>query len=125
MSNETKKKIKYDAEYISYVANGDSAAVFITRDIVESINTQGKWIDVSNIVDAEKYEYEFDEKYFSRWDFKSFDVELFPRKIQPVYPENISDEHKKYITWQTSQKDIASQRQAGYVGTKFRICQND
>ena len=29
------QKIKYSPEYISYLANGDSAAVFITRDIVK------------------------------------------------------------------------------------------
>lgn len=40
------QKIKYSPEYISYLANGDSAAVFITRDIVKSINTENKWIDV-------------------------------------------------------------------------------
>ena len=40
------QKIKYSPEYISYLANGDSAAVFITRDIVKSINTKDKWIDV-------------------------------------------------------------------------------
>ena len=44
MSNQN--KIKYDSAYISYVANGDSAAVFIARDIVRSIDTSGMWIDV-------------------------------------------------------------------------------
>lgn len=39
MNNQN--KMKYDAEYISYVNNGDSAAVFIVRDIVKSINTAG------------------------------------------------------------------------------------
>lgn len=41
-----KHKIKYDSEYISYVENGDSVAVFIVRDIVRSIDTSGMWIDV-------------------------------------------------------------------------------
>ena len=44
LSNQN--KIKYDSAYISYVANGDSAAVFIARDIVRSIDTSGMWIDV-------------------------------------------------------------------------------
>ena len=30
---------KNDPEYISYLQNGDSAAVFIVRDIVKSVNT--------------------------------------------------------------------------------------
>ena len=40
------QKIKYSPEYISYLENGESAAVFITRDIVKLINTKDKWIDV-------------------------------------------------------------------------------
>ena len=39
LSNQN--KIKYDSAYISYVANGDSAAVFIVRDVVRSIDTSG------------------------------------------------------------------------------------
>ncbi|MCQ2430987.1 MAG: Gfo/Idh/MocA family oxidoreductase, partial [Clostridia bacterium] len=35
-----------------------------------------------------------------------FEVELFPRKTNPVYPEHASDEDKKYITWQTAHNDI-------------------
>lgn len=31
---------KHDAAYIRYVENGESKAVYITRDIVESINTK-------------------------------------------------------------------------------------
>ena len=37
---------KNDPEYISYLQNGDSAAVFIVRDIVKSVNTSGMWIDI-------------------------------------------------------------------------------
>ena len=43
---------KHDAAYIRYVENGESKAVYITRDIVESINTKDKWIDVLNIDNA-------------------------------------------------------------------------
>lgn len=39
-------KIKYDSKYISYVKDGNSAAVFIIRDIVKSIDTKRKWIDI-------------------------------------------------------------------------------
>ena len=69
---------KNDPEYISYLQNGDSAAVFIVRDIVKSVNTSG--------------------------------IELFPRKIKPVYPEYSSIADKKYITWKTANEDISKQR---------------
>lgn len=36
------KAWKYDDEYISYIASGESAAVFVVRDIVSSIDTKGK-----------------------------------------------------------------------------------
>ena len=114
---DKKSKLKYDAEYIRYVEHGESAAVFITRDIVETINTGGKWIDISAI-DGEK-------KLYNRrvyWNFKSFVAELFPRKTQPVYPQGASDEEIKYITWQTAHADIDAQRAAGYIGSKYKIC---
>ncbi|MBD3879890.1 MAG: hypothetical protein SR1Q5_09495 [Quinella sp. 1Q5] len=121
----TNEKIQYDAEYIRYVEHGESAAVFITRDIVKSIKTKGKWIDVLNI-DGDKIETRFfddkgREKIDFSWNFKSFSVELFPRKTQPVYPDYASDEEKKYITWQTAHADIANLRQKGYKGVKFEI----
>lgn len=84
-----KKKIKYDAAYISYVKNGESAAVFITRDLAIEVPTGGMWVDV---ISADKKGRKDD-----RWDFNYFIVELFPRKTKPVYPENASDDEKKYI----------------------------
>ncbi len=114
--SEQKSKIKYDAEYIRYLEYGESAAVFITRDLVETINTKGKWIDISAI--------DYGKKLSGRgvyWDFKSFVAELFPRKMQPVYPQYASDAEIKYITWQTAHADINAQRAAGYVGPKYKI----
>lgn len=121
----TEEKFKHDAEYISYIKHGESAAVFITRDIVKSIKTKGKWIDVLNI-DGDKIETRFfddkgREKIDFSWNFKSFSVELFPRKTQPVYPAYASDEEKKYITWQTAHADISNLRSKGYKGVKFEI----
>ena len=69
------KKEKYDAEYISYIESGESAAVFVARDIVRSINTTGKWIDIVDLKERRKYE--------GRWDFDYFIIELFPRKRSP------------------------------------------
>lgn len=106
-------KIKYDSEYISYIENGESAAVFIIRDVVKAIDTTNKWIDV------------IDLKGFKnpnlKWNFSEITVELFPRKSKPFYPKNASDYEKKYITWQTAQKDISEQRNNGYRGQKFLV----
>ena len=43
------KDRKHDAEYISYVESGEAAAVFIVRDLVRSIETKDKWVDVISI----------------------------------------------------------------------------
>ena len=115
MAKKKKKKQRkiYDSEYISYVERGYSAAVFITRDVVDSIDTTGKWIE---ILDTES-----DKNKWDQWDFKSIMVEIFPRKINPVYPKNSDIDEKHYITWKTAQKDIAAQRLENYVGEKFKI----
>ena len=106
-------KYKHDTDYISYVESGESAAVFVARDIVRSIDTSGMWIDILSL-DGFKNE-------DNRWDFQYFTIELFPRKKYPKYPNNATDEDKKYITWKTAHEDIAEQRRHGYQGTKFRI----
>lgn len=106
-------KIKYDSEYISYVEHGDSAAVFIVRDLVKNIDTSKMWIDIIKT---------WGEKNESGvWDFVKIKIELFPRKIKPIYPQNASTEDKKYITWKTAHEDIDQQRSQGYIGKKFII----
>lgn len=77
------EKIKYDPEYISYVEHGDSAAVFIVRDVVEAIDTRGKWIDVLETLGEKNYDF--------RWDFKWIRVEIFPRKTRPKYPKGAAE----------------------------------
>lgn len=109
-----KNKIEYDSEYISYVENGDSAAVFIVRDIVESIDTSGMWIDVTK-TDGYKNKYD-------KWDFSNIKIELFPRKTKPIYPQGAGIEEKKYITWKTANQDISIQKAQGYRGKKYIIC---
>ena len=109
-------KKKYDAEYISYVESGESAAVFVARDIVRSIDTTGKWIDV---LEPHPVGYKNQD---GQWDFEYFIVELFPRKTRPKYPEEADEEDKKYITWQTAHADIDRQRRQGYRGVRFKIC---
>lgn len=114
MAISEKNKKQYDSAYISYVKNGDSAAVYITRDIAKKVPTGGMWIDVVSINKKGRTD--------NRWDFNYFIVELFPRKTKPVYPKNASDDEKKYITWQTAHKDIDEQRKKGYKGAKYKIC---
>ncbi len=114
MAISEKKKKQYDAAYISYVKNGDSAAVYITRDIAKKVPTGGMWIDVVSMNKKGRTD--------NRWDFNYLIVELFPRKTKPVYPQNASDAEKKDITWQTAHKDIDEQRKKGYKGNKYKIC---
>ena len=107
-------KKKYDAEYISYVESGESAAVFITRDIVRVIDTTGKWIDILNL--------EGDKNKSGRWNFRYFTIELFPRKKKPEFLSNMDEEERAYTTWKTAHEDIGEQRSQGYRGKKYKIC---
>lgn len=115
-----RKEIKYSPEYISYVEHGDSAIVFITRDIVNEINTNGKWIDVIASSGGRRIFTGKDDAEY-RWNFDWFIVELFPRQTRPVYPKYASDSEKKYITWETANEDIAEWRRKGYKGERFKV----
>ena len=106
-------KRKYDADYIAYIESGESAAVFVARDIVGTIDTSGKWIDILKL--------EGSKNKYGQWDLKHFTIELFPRKNFPHYPNNATIDEKKYITWKTAIEDISEQRSSGYVGIKYMI----
>lgn len=108
---DKKEKIKYDSKYIAYVESGESAAVFVARDIAKDLDTRGKWIDIIY--------HDGHKKSGNKWIFKTIQIELFPRKTKPVYPENASEEDKKNITWQAALKDIVFQRSQGYKGPKY------
>ncbi len=110
-----KEKTKYSSEYISYVKNGDSAAVFITRDIAKQVNTNGKWID---IIDSDGF---MNTQKKAKWDFSRIVIELFPRITKPVYPDKVTNEEIDYITWKTARNDIVMLRQKGYKGQRFEI----
>lgn len=86
---------KHDAEYISYIESGESAAVFIVRDIVNSIDTRGKWVDVISLNNYYK------RGAGSKMAFNWIIVELFPRKMQTKYDKNDSA-HNRYLTWITA-----------------------
>ena len=111
------KDWKHDAEYISYVKSGEAAAVFIVRDLVKSIETKDKWVDVISLNTYCKKGAE-DRKAFN-WII----VELFTRKLQPKYDKNDSD-HNRYLTWVTAHEDIAKQRRAGVKGEKYLVLCN-
>lgn len=106
------KRKKYDAEYIRYMESGESAAVFIARDLCNKISTKGKWIDV---VDLDTYD------KLGGTAFNYFIVELFDRKIKPKYPKTSSQAEKRYLTWQTAHTDIMMQRNKGVNGPKYIV----
>lgn len=111
------KDWKHDSEYISYIESGESAAVFIVRDIVNSIDTKGKWVDVISLNTYYK------RGAGDRMAFNWIIVELFPGKMQPKYDKNDSA-HNRYLTWVTAHEDIAKQRQAGFHGEKYLVLCN-
>ena len=108
---------KHDSEYISYVESGESAAVFIVRDIVNSINTKGKWVD---IISVSTY---FKKGAEDRHAFNWIIAELFPRKMTPKY-DSLDAAHNRYLTWITANEDIANQREAGFCGEKYLVLCN-
>ena len=103
---------RHDAEYIRYVESGESAAVFVVRDVVQAVNTSGKWISIVSMNSR------IEEP--NGWAFDWIVCELFPRKIQPEYIGEDTD-YNRYITWKTAQLDIAQQRSKGYSGPKFLV----
>ena len=108
------KDWKHDTEYISYIESGESAAVFIVRDIVNSIDTKGKWVDVISLNTYYK------RGAGDRMAFNWIIVELFPRKMQPKYDKNDSA-HNRYLTWVTAHEALAKLRQAGFHGEKYLV----
>lgn len=112
--------MEYSQEYISYLKNGESAAVYIVRDIAKSINTEKKWVQIIDMCNAENYN---GQRYFNY-----IICELFDRKLLPKYPaqkEFVSiEEYKnqcKYITWQTAHDDINKQKEKGIIGAKYLL----
>ena len=112
MKNRDDKKWKHDPDYIRYIASGESATVFVVRDVVKAVKTSGKWI---SIISMNCYEQDDDGKAF-HW----IVCEIFQRKIQPVYIGQDTD-YNKYITWKTAHDDIADQRSKGVKGPKFLV----
>ena len=114
MVDNEREKWKHDTEYISYIESGESAAVFIVRDIVNSIDTSGKWIDVISL--NTYYKSGADDRKAFNWII----VELFPRNIKPSYDKK-DPSHNKYLTWKAAHEDISIQRAKGYNGPKYLV----
>lgn len=119
-----KKKRKdgiYDPEYIAYCEHGDSAAVFIMRDIQKNVDTTGFWIDIIESDHRLVKKRNSEGFYRTLHDFKYFVVELFPRVTKPDYAGCWTDDEKRYETWATAKGDIFRHRASGYVGRKYRV----
>ena len=120
---------RHDPEYIAYCEHGDSAAVFILRDIVKNVDTSGYWIDIVESVVRKHYERFKEYSKGGRLleirrdahDFEYFVGELFPRLTKPNYSECITDWDIRYETWKTAKADIKKQRDKGYVGRKYKV----
>lgn len=113
MHAKAKDEWKHDADYIRYIESGESAAVFIVRDMTKNVSTKNKWVDITSM-----------SPYWQDKDGRAFNwivAELFPRKTKPDYSKCKTDEEKKYLTWKTANGDISQQRSEGYSGPKYLI----
>lgn len=102
--NDSKEKwyLKFnDARFTSYIESGEAEAVHIVRDIVRSVNTTGKWIDVLSHSNG------------------LITCELFPRITHPKYTAD--PDMNKYLTWHAAHADISVHRSRGAIGEKFRV----
>ena len=111
-NNKANDEWKHDADYIRYVESGESAAVFVVRDVVRAVNTKGKWIDILSL-----------STHIQDEDGRAFDwiaAEIFPRKMNPEYDSG-NEARNKYLTWKTAHYDISQQRSEGYSGPKFLV----
>ncbi len=111
-------KAKYSDDEISRARHIDSKAKFIARDRIADavINTSGKWIAVNDFTATERR----DRKGNSSIDFDYVDVETFDKKLSPEYTQDMSEEEKHELTYQTAEKDIARQRKKGAKGPEYR-----
>ena len=64
-------------EYGDYLKTEEATIVFIVKNLVNSLDTRKKWIDV---VDIDTY-----ESRSNKYAFNYFVVELFDRKIHPRF----------------------------------------
>ena len=94
--------------------------MYLTKQLVHQIDTKNKWID---IVDYDQFSHRS-----NLVGFNYIIVEVFNRKIIPMYPEKktFSNEFAykqtcKAITWDVSHRDIEKQRASGARGLTYLI----
>ena len=79
---------RQDKDYLDYIDSGESAAVYIVKNIVKSLDTKNMWVDVVSI-----------NTYYKRGSgniaFNWIIVELFPRKIKPKY--DTDPDYNRYL----------------------------
>lgn len=100
-------------EYHLYLRSDEAAAVYFVKNLVNGIDTEGKWIDVIN---EERYPDVNDKPVF-----KNVVIELFERKIKPKYPKDADVMLTRAITWEAAHKDINEQRSHGIHGPVFEV----
>lgn len=107
------KNEKVFNDYLDYLESEEATIVFITKNLVNSVDTKKKWIDVVEFdcwgIRGKKYAFNY------------FIVELFERKIWPKFPKGATIEMKRAITWNTAHEDIQQQRFKGIRGPMFLI----
>lgn len=104
---------RQDKDYLDYIDSGESAAVYIVKNIVKSLDTKNMWVDVVSI-----------NTYYKRGSgniaFNWIVVELFPRKIKPKY--DTDPDYNRYLTWLTAHEDIEKQRIPVSMEKSFLYC---
>lgn len=103
---------RQDKNYHDYIDSGESAAVYIVKNIVKSLDTKNMWVDVVSL-----------STYCKRGSgniaFNWIIVELFPRKIKPKY--GTDPDYNRYLTCLTAHEDMEKQRDSGFHGEKFLV----
>lgn len=111
MNNNNHLKILKD--YHDYLKSKEATVVFIAKNLADKLDTKNKWVDV---VDLDSW-----GSRGEKFAFNYFIVELFERKIHPVYPKDADLRLCKAITWKTAHDDIEQQRTKGMRGSMFLI----
>lgn len=102
--------------YLDYERSEEAAIVFIAKNLVKDLDTKNKWVHV--------VDYDCWGRKGGRNGFNYIVVELFDRKLHPVYPKGADIKLKRAITWDTAHEDIKQQQDKGAKGPKFLItCQ--
>ena len=112
-------KAKYSDEEIERAKYIDSKAKFITRDRVSNdvIDTSKKWVGVNNV----KGEIKTDRYGNEIYDIQEMDVETFDKKDIPVYTEDMTEQEKHELTYDTAEGDISKQSKRGTKGPEYRV----